>query len=224
MLRRLRLEGIPALYDFGQTIDRRPFLVLELIPASTLAAAAWDRTVPAEDRSLRRLAKHLAAAARIVAHAHERGVLHLDLKPQNILASARGATFVIDWGAARPTPDRLDGKSSTAGEGAAAGTPGYLSPERRARGWNPSELDDVYSMGVSLERIVIGHDDATTGGDGMLKLAVVAGRPKERSLRRRLQAAAARATSRDRRDRQPSMWALADEIEEAVDETDDGAA
>ena len=119
------------------------------------------------------------AAARAVAYAHGEGVVHRDLKPDNIMVGAFGETVVLDWGIAgvRGQADvpsgaaRPRGPDSLTHDGAVMGTPGYMAPEQ-ARG----DLDaigpasDVWSLGAILYELVTGTP-AVTGLDSQHKLA-----------------------------------------------------
>src|SRR5205085_350457 len=130
----------------------RPFYVMRLHRQPTLADAALS------GRPLAELVGHLRAACHALAYAHSRGVVHRDLKPQNILLGEFGETFVIDWGLARRRgeTDTELGPASTAANGAEPtcgpiGTAAYLSPEA-ARG-DPNLADpriDIFGLGAVL--------------------------------------------------------------------------
>jgi serine/threonine-protein kinase len=87
----------------------------------------------------------LARVSLTVAFAHQRGVLHLDLKPENIMLGHFGEVYVLDWGIARRTSD-----APSEAEGAALlGTLPYMSPEQ-ARQEPPDERSDVFALGAIL--------------------------------------------------------------------------
>jgi tetratricopeptide (TPR) repeat protein len=90
------------------------------------------------------VARQLADVADALEHAHERGVIHRDVKPANLLLSPEGRLCVTDFGLARVI--REPGMTST---GAFLGTPAYASPEQ-IRGWGVDLRTDIYSLGVVL--------------------------------------------------------------------------
>ena len=100
--------------------------------------------------------------AETVAFAHARGILHRDLKPQNVMIGPFGEVLVLDWGLAKrlgaAEPDRGRGGSirgTDTASGAALGTPGYMAPEQARGGAGADDpRADVYSLGALLRFLV----------------------------------------------------------------------
>ena len=106
------------------------------------------------DLWLRRAAQLLATIAHAVQHAHQRGVLHRDIKPTNILLDDRGEPHLTDFGLAKVVQDRPDVTQSLA----VLGTPGYMSPEQAAgRSKQLTTAADVYSLGAVLFELLTGR-------------------------------------------------------------------
>ncbi|MFK7737283.1 MAG: protein kinase [Pirellulaceae bacterium] len=94
----------------------------------------------------------LEKVCRAIAHAHQRGVLHRDLKPPNILLDANNEPFVTDFGLAR----NVGKDSNITRTGAIVGTPSYMSPEQAAGESDLTTVSDVYSMGALLYEVLLG--------------------------------------------------------------------
>jgi eukaryotic-like serine/threonine-protein kinase len=137
--------GIVRVYGAGRLPDGRAYYTMPVLRGRTLQEAIDS----APDGAARlRLLRHLLDACGAVSAAHDKGVLHRDLKPQNILIGAHGETQVADWGLA--TRLEADGLSKAT---AAVGTPGFCAPEQ-ASGERLGPQADVYSLGVCLQRLL----------------------------------------------------------------------
>jgi tRNA A-37 threonylcarbamoyl transferase component Bud32 len=166
--RRLELEarrsanldhpGIVAVHEVGRFTDGKLFYAMRLIRGEPLDRAIEGRPRLA-DRLL--LVPHVAAAAEAIAFAHSRGVVHRDLKPQNLMIGAFGETQVIDWGLAQaprspvadaaPLEDALPGDLTRMG----VGTAQYMPPEQ-AEGAPAHPAMDVYALGATLYHVLAG--------------------------------------------------------------------
>ena len=154
-LSRLNHPNIATIYDFDQQ-DGRDFLVMEYIEGQSLRDVGPDPLPPAD---VVRLGTQLAEA--LVA-AHGAGVVHLDLKPGNMMLTADGRLKVLDFGIARlhapdpATARRTRGAFDTITLPSAAGTPPYMAPEQVAAGPVDSRTD-IYAAGATLYELATGH-------------------------------------------------------------------
>jgi serine/threonine protein kinase len=151
-------------YDFDAT-GRRPYLVMEYIEGPTLGAlieSAPERLEP------ERIARELLAALR---HIHDAGIVHRDVKPQNVLVGADGRTRLTDFGIARP--DEASGLTTT---GQVLGTFRYLAPELRV-GEPATVRSDLYSAGILLRECL---PEGATGGLVLLAERMSAPDPADR--------------------------------------------
>lgn len=150
--------GIVPFYDFGTTNDGRPYHVMKLIEGCTLQEMLRrGESTPAMLLSV------FVEICNTMAYAHSHGVIHLDLKPANIMVGEFGEVYVMDWGLARfegATPTHPGDWKIAAGNGdlscCIAGTPEYMSPEQ-ARGQSLDAQADVFAMGAILCEILVGQ-------------------------------------------------------------------
>lgn len=149
-------ENIARVFDAGATDSGRPFFVMELVRGVAIHRYCDEQhlTVPA------RIAL-MVEVCRAVQHAHQKGLVHRDLKPTNVLVShqdGRGTPKVIDFGVAKATRGRLAGATLHTEFGQLLGTPAYMSPEQ-ADLTGSADVDtrtDVYSLGVLLYEVLTG--------------------------------------------------------------------
>lgn len=148
---------IARLYDGGRTDDGRPYLVMEKVEGSPIDRHCDDRRLSIEQR-LRLFAKVCQA----VAFAHRNLLVHRDLKPNNILVRDDGTPKLLDFGIAKPLSPIADAPQTMPHQGPL--TPGYASPEQLLGG-NITTASDVYSLGILLHHLLLGHGPARKAGD-----------------------------------------------------------
>jgi serine/threonine protein kinase len=150
VLARLDHPYIARLVDGGTTADGLPFVVMDLVDGVRIDRACDERRLPIEAR-LRLFCKVCDA----VQHAHQKLVVHRDLKPDNVLVTADGTPRLLDFGIAALVDAATDGASLTRAGGTFA-TPAYASPEQ-LRGEPVGTASDVYSLGVLLHELLTGR-------------------------------------------------------------------
>ena len=161
---RLQHPCIVPIYDLGQSEDQRPFFAMKLISGESLASMLSNTPFLLQDRS--QLLKIFERVCQSLAYAHSQHILHLDIKPSNIMIGAFGEVHLTDWGLARECRplegncSAISGKFSqiSAGEfedSEVGGTPAYMSPEQ-ARGEAVTASSDVFGLGALLCEILTG--------------------------------------------------------------------
>ena len=150
----LRHPAIVPVFERGKLADGRPYLTMAEVHGETLrshlhAVHASDGASATEGWTLRRLLTAFEVMCRAVAHAHERGILHLDLKPSNAMIDADGAVWVLDWGLARTHSDAT---------GILGGTPSYMAPEQVDPDAGVDARTDIYALGAVLYALLSGRD------------------------------------------------------------------
>jgi serine/threonine protein kinase len=212
----LEHPGIVPIHDMGVLPDGRTFYAMKRVQGTGLDAFA------SAGRDVATLLGIFQKVCEAVAFAHARGVLHRDLKPQNVMVGSFGEVLVMDWGIAKllkhppvqPTSDgqqtpSLERVSGATEHGAVMGTPGYMAPEQ-ARGSSAAvdERADVYALGGILEFMLAraspaaGQQDRSEAQRGAFP----------RSVRRELRAICLKSRASDPNDRYATVEELAADI------------
>lgn len=197
----LQHPGIVPVYDHGELRDGRLWYAMKEVRGTTLAQILRELFAvsgpegfgtTASGWSFRRVVDVFARVAQTVAYAHSRGVVHRDLKPDNVMVGEFGEAMVMDWGLARVLgdPSSADGDephepalSPSGGEltrhGDVLGTPAYMPPEQAL---GARELhgpgSDVYALGAILYRVLTGRAPYEASGGPILP-QILAGPPRD---------------------------------------------
>jgi serine/threonine protein kinase/Tfp pilus assembly protein PilF len=141
---------IAGIYDYGETPEGHPFIVMELVSGEDLFHVLRSGPMPVE-QSLR-VVEQVAEA---LGEAHRQGIAHRDIKPSNIVLGERGEVKVLDFGLAKqmqeapPSQDASTILTSATMEGTILGTPQYMSPEQ-AKDAPLGPASDLFSLGAVL--------------------------------------------------------------------------
>lgn len=150
LVAQLRHPNIIAIFDSGALADGSRYYVMDYVQGRPL-----DRYVREQQLSLEDTLRLFTVVCDAVQYAHQKGVIHRDLKPTNILVDANGAPRVLDFGLAKPLSAPVEPQVSVSQE--IVGTLPYMSPEQA--GGRTEEVDirtDVYSLGVVLYQLLTG--------------------------------------------------------------------
>jgi serine/threonine-protein kinase len=149
---KLNHPNIVTTFDFGEEGDLA-FLAMELLEGTDLRTRLKDGALPTDEAV--EIALQVADG---LAYAHERGVVHRDIKPGNIMLLERGGAKIMDFGIARMRSD--DFKTST---GMVVGTPRFMSPEQ-ITGGSVDQRSDLFSLGAVIYEMLTG-EMLFAGGD-----------------------------------------------------------
>ena len=217
----LEHPGIPSVYERGVDDKGVPFYAMRRVQGRTLTA----RLAEADTREKRlALLPLVTRVAQTIGFAHDHGVVHRDIKPDNILVGDHGEVVVLDWGLARVRGVPVDSAGSSdlpisknhTLHGAVIGTPAYMAPEQASGDLDRiDERSDVFALGALLFHLLTGAApyrgdtiDEILGAAREAKLpAIAAGTPPE------LVAICMRATARDPSARHRNAHALASDLE-----------
>jgi hypothetical protein len=145
---------IPAVLDAGETPDHRPYVVMPLVPGASITHFCREQRLDVPGK-----VRLVLEACRAIQHAHGRGVIHRDLKPDNILVSTSEGVprpAIIDFGLAKALEPIFDGRTAVTLSDQLVGTPEYMAPEQVDGPTNVDARADVYSMGVILHELLAG--------------------------------------------------------------------
>jgi serine/threonine protein kinase len=147
---RLGHNNIVQAIDVGSTPNNWHYFVMEYVEGKTLYDMMQEGHVFSEAEALD-VTMQMAEA---LAHAHERGLIHRDVKPKNILLTPQGVAKLADLGLARAMDDKQAAESEA---GKAYGTPYYISPEQIRGEVDIDYRADIYSLGATMYHLVTGR-------------------------------------------------------------------
>ena len=213
---KLSHPNVVSVFDQGQDLEgpnSRPYIVMEYVQGQTLRDVLNREAPMAPSRALELMDPVFAA----LAAAHDAGLVHRDVKPENVLISERGQIKVADFGLAKA----ISSQTSTATQGLLIGTVSYLPPELVMSG-KADARSDVYSAGVVLFELLTGRKPHT--GDTPIQIAYAhvhrdvpppSTAPTAGPIPPYVDALVTRATARDPRLRQPDAKVLLAQIRRA---------
>ena len=149
----LRHPNIVPVHVIAQTDQGRPFFTMQVVDGLNLRQ--WwkqKRLEPGTSERINQGIKILMRVCEALEYAHSKGVLHLDIKPDNIMVGPFGQVYLMDWGLALSRDFSHSGHDRVE----IAGTPAYMSPEQ-ARGEPVDERADVFGLGALLFELISGE-------------------------------------------------------------------
>src|SRR5262245_1082208 len=231
----LEHPGVVPLHDLGFDVEGQPYYVMKFVQGHSLresiadyhahkSAAGWPR-----DLEFLRLLESFVSVCNAVAYAHSKGVLHRDIKPDNVMLGAFGETLLLDWGLAKSVgqPEMAassrvrvsPGTSTATQDGAIVGSPPYMSPEgAEGHADNMDQRSDVYLLGATLYEILTGRPPRHGSSrwdiiDQARRSPPAPPRAIDRQVPKALEAICLKSMAFHKRDRYASPIALAEDVQ-----------
>ncbi len=201
---------IAPLLEFGET-DYLLWFVMPFVPGETLRQVMRRERLLPIDLAVRVAADVLEA----LSHAHERGLAHRDIKPDNIVCSADTGAILVDFGIARAIA--TSGEDRVTRSGFVVGTEEYMSPEQAGGSPDIDGRTDIYSLGVVLFESLTGRPPfAAASAAAVLDMQQHAPPPDLRKLRRDVPRALSDAVMKSLAKAREARWQTASEMRRAL--------
>lgn len=238
----LEHPNIVPVHDIGMDSSGSPYFTMKLLRGRTLAVVlkklAEDDPEFTKLYTFDNLMRIYIRVCNAIAFAHSKGVLHLDLKPENVQIGDYGEVLVLDWGLARKIDlsQSANPKISTktrvmkrlgagSSESQVNGTPGYMAPEQIRGAKNScSRQTDIYSLGALLYAMITYQNPLRSGSVEKMLQDTLAGniqrpsqRVREREIPYGIEAVVLKAMSLEPTERYPNVKALRDEVMHFID-------
>jgi serine/threonine protein kinase/Flp pilus assembly protein TadD len=165
---------IATIYDYGETNEGQPFIVMELVSGKTLSEVLAEGEL-----TLWRAVTIIRDVADALSEAHARGIVHRDIKPSNIVINDHNQVKVLDFGLAKQLneepahtadPNARTLLAMNTKSGIVVGTPLYLSPEQ-AKGEAVDARSDLFALGAVLYECITGKPAFSTANNGVIEIA-----------------------------------------------------
>lgn len=162
LLTQLRHPGFPVIYYFGQSFGCQ-FIAMEFIRGRTLKQLIEDATQKQQPIPIAEVTRVILAAGRALKYAHERGIIHRDIKHHNIMVTDEGEVKVLDLGIGKmrqPQNENTNDDSPHSGltmVGSGMGTPEFMSPEQWTNARTVTPAADIYSLGITYYYLLTGE-------------------------------------------------------------------
>jgi len=233
---RLDHPGVVPVYALGRSKSGEPFYSMRLIRGESLDQAiqeyheAQGESAGQRWIDLRDLLQRFISVCKTIAYAHTRGILHRDIKPQNVMLGKYGETLVVDWGLALPFQRQdqfrvLDEKTllprgadprTTSPDG--HGTPAYMSPEQAAGNQQLTPASDIFSLGATLYKVLTGTIPFPGENAVEIKQQILDGdfepaHVVNRQVSKAISSVCTRALQHRPEDRYPTALELAEDVE-----------
>ena len=208
---KLHHPGIVALHEVGEH-QGSPYLVMDFVEGQSFEAFLIQ-----EKPTTRRIVEIVREVALALHHAHQSGIVHRDVKPQNVMVDPQGKPHVMDFGLARDTSIHQQLTKT----GQILGTPVYMAPEQiTGRGIGP--CTDIYALGSMLYRALVGKPPFLSSEPASLYKQILMDEPKllrrlDTTISADLETITLKCLEKEPSRRYPSATEVADEIQRFLD-------